>query len=73
MFKMILTWVARFAARSIECPQCGGEGGVEHSFTVPDCCGLSSELGYCRGDCAVPLEVQEWEPCDACSGTGNGA
>ncbi len=49
-----------------DCPICSGQGWF---VTVePDCCGRVSELGYCRGDCAVPREVQA--VCGACGGSG---
>lgn len=49
-----------------DCPECGGWGCV--SRIEPDCCGLAGDLGYCRGDCAVPREVQD--QCPSCGGSG---
>ena len=47
----------------IECPECQGSGSG--GFT-PDCCGMVYELGYCRGDCAIPRPT----PCEMCGGYG---
>lgn len=46
----------------IECPECCGVG----YFVVPDCCGMVHEIGYCKGDCAVPRQ----DPCGMCGGQG---
>lgn len=43
------------------CPNCDGSGvtvGVE-----PECCGNTTSSGECRGDCAVPRQVEESCPC----------
>lgn len=52
------------------CEECGGHGWVPGTDIQPDCCGRVHELGYCRGDCAVPVQVETQEECAACGGTG---
>lgn len=52
--------------RTIDCHACGGSGKM--ILLKPDCCGRVHELGYCRGDCAVPREEEVW--CETCDGGG---
>jgi len=51
------------------CLTCGGEGGRTHTRAEPDCCGNLNSAGECRGDCAVPVEVEDVELCPGCNGT----
>lgn len=57
-----LTWVI---VGCTVCPNCD-DGYV--TTTEPQCCGNTTPDGECRGDCAVPQEV-EW-PCTNCAGEG---
>jgi proteasome lid subunit RPN8/RPN11 len=53
-----LTWI--IVARQ-PCPNCGGSGYVDG--VEPECCGNTTGSGECRGDCAVPRQVEEACPC----------
>jgi len=48
------------------CETCGGTG--EGVAVVPACCRRPTPNGECRGDCAVPEQVQI--QCADCCGTG---
>lgn len=52
------------------CEVCGGDGQVQSIEIEPDCCGKLNSAGECRGDCAIPKEVQEIDVCPACEGDG---
>lgn len=58
-----LTWIIVGLPR---CPHCNGEGHVDD--VEPDCCGNTTSSGECRGDCAVPKQVQV--PCASCGEWG---
>lgn len=46
---------------------CDGSGVVEtRSEYEPECCGNTTSSGECRGDCAVPREVEVEIPCPGC-------
>jgi len=53
-----LTWL--IVARQ-PCPNCDGSGTVDG--VEPECCGNTTTSGECRGDCAVPRQVEEACPC----------
>jgi proteasome lid subunit RPN8/RPN11 len=57
-----LTWVI---IGCTECPNCTG-GYI--ADIEPECCGNTTSSGECRGDCAVPREVER--PCPTCGGDG---
>lgn len=46
------------------CPYCGGSAFVDD--VEPECCGNTTTSGECRGDCAVPRQVEV--PCASCDG-----
>lgn len=49
-----------------KCPECEGNG---YTFSVePECCGNLTRGGECRGDCAVPKQVEV--TCKCCGGVG---
>lgn len=52
--------------RTQTCEACDGNGWVVGIRAA--CCGNVTRHGECRGDCAVPEQVQE--ACDACGGAG---
>jgi proteasome lid subunit RPN8/RPN11 len=60
-----LTWVIVGLGGVSECPYC--EGGVI-TDVEPECCGNTTSSGECRGDCAVPRQVEK--PCPSCGGAG---
>ena len=47
---------------------CGGAGYHVITGTVPACCGNVGSGGECRGDCAVPEQIQEQQPCHCDNG-----
>lgn len=52
----------------LTCPDCGGAGYHVVTGTVPACCGNVGAGGECRGDCAVPEQIQEQQPCHCDNG-----
>lgn len=50
----------------VNCETCGGAGFVTEIDL--GCCGNLTRGGECRGDCAVPVEIQK--SCGCCGGHG---
>lgn len=51
---------------AMACPDCDGRGWIED--VEPECCGRTYASGACRGECAVPKQVQR--QCESCNGSG---
>ncbi len=56
---------------SPKCNTCDGAGWVLGTDIEPGCCGNLTSGGECRGDCAIPVQVETQEPCPDCLGSSD--